>query len=298
MMTCSSTDRVTQPPPGAASRPTATEGELWFNGAAPCHAGAGKVFKILNMRVPVVGIPADRRILGPHPFHCVGEKYLRAVQAGAGALPFLLPVLGEELDLDAVLAHVDGLLFPGSPSNVEPHHYAGPASAPGTLHDPHRDATTLPLLRRAIERDVPVLCICRGFQELNVALGGTLHQKVQEVPGLRDHREDYGAPLEDQYAPVHELHLSPGSRLVDWAGGASVVRVNSLHQQGIDRLAPGLLAEAHAPDGLIEAVRLPGRRFVFGTQWHPEWRAMENPLSRALFGAFGEACRAAAAAKE
>jgi len=265
---------------------------------ARCHAGAGDVFKILNMRAPVVGIPADRRILGPHPFHCVGEKYLRAVREGAGALPFLLPVLGEELDLESVLGHVDGLLFPGSPSNVEPHHYAGSPSSPGTLHDPHRDATTLPLLRLAIERDVPVLCICRGFQELNVALGGTLHQKVQEMPGLRDHRENPQDPLEVQYAPVHDLHVVPGTRLAAWAEGNSPLRVNSLHQQGIQRLAPGLLAEAHAPDGLIEAVSLPGRRFVFGTQWHPEWRAMENPVSRALFGAFGEACRAAAAAKE
>ena len=250
------------------------------------------------MRAPVVGIPADRRILGPHPFHCVGEKYLRAVFEGAGALPFLLPVLGEELDLESVLAHVDGLLFTGSPSNVEPQHYAGTPSAPGTLHDPHRDATTLPLLRLAIERDVPVLCICRGFQELNVALGGTLHQKLQEVPGLLDHREDPEQPLEVQYGLAHDLQLVAGGQFAQWAEGALRLRVNSLHQQGIDRLAPALQAEAHAPDGVVEAVSVPGRRFVVGTQWHPEWRAMDNPFSRALFGAFGEACRAAAAAKE
>ena len=250
------------------------------------------------MRAPVVGIPADRRILGPHPFHCVGEKYLRAVVEGAGALPFLLPVLGEELDLESVLAHVDGLLFTGSPSNVEPQHYAGTPSAPGTLHDPHRDATTLPLLRLAIERDVPVLCICRGFQALNVALGGTLHQKLQEVPGLLDHREDPEQPLDVQYGLAHDLQLVPGGQFAQWAEGSLRLRVNSLHQQGIDRLAPTLRAEAHAPDGVVEAVSVPGRRFVVGTQWHPEWRAMENPFSCALFGAFGEACRAAAAAKE
>ncbi len=250
------------------------------------------------MRAPVVGIPADRRILGPHPFHCVGEKYLRAVFEGAGALPFLLPVLGDELDLESVLAHVDGLLFTGSPSNVEPQHYAGTPSTPGTLHDPHRDATTLPLLRLAIERDVPVLCICRGFQELNVALGGTLHQKLQEVPGLLDHREDYEQPLEVQYGLAHDLQLVPGGQFAQWAEGSLRLGVNSLHQQGIDRLAPALQAEAYAPDGVVEGVLVPGRRFVVGTQWHPEWRAMKNPFSRALFGAFGEACRAAAAAKE
>lgn len=250
------------------------------------------------MRAPVVGIPADRRWLGHHPFHCVGEKYLRAVHEAGGVTPFLIPVLGEELDLEAVLASVDGLLFTGSPSNVEPHHYAGAPSAPGTLHDAHRDATTLPLLRLAIARDVPVLCVCRGFQELNVALGGSLHQKVQEVPGLLDHREDLKAPLEVQYGPAHALQLSPGSRFLAWAAGADRLMVNSLHQQGIDRLGAGLLVEARAPDGLVEGVSLAGKRFVVGTQWHPEWQAMENPFSRALFGAFGEACRAAAGHKE
>lgn len=256
------------------------------------------MFNILNMSAPVVGIPADRRVFDGHPFHLVGEKYIRAVSDTAGCLPFLLPVLGDELDLEAVLARVDGLMFTGSHSNVEPHHYGGTPSLPGTLHDPHRDATTLPLLRLAIERDIPVLCICRGYQELNVAFGGSLHQLVHEVAPYADHREDKHAPLDIQYGPAHDLHLVPGGLFQQWAGGATTVRVNSLHQQGLARLAPGLEVEARAPDGLVEGVRMAGRKFVVGAQWHPEWKANDNPFSRALFGAFGEACRAAAGTKE
>ena len=106
-------------------------------------------------RKPLIGIPADRRILGLHPFHCVGEKYIRAIADAADAVPVLIPALGDEVDFDAVLAGVDGMLLTGSPSNVEPHHYAGTASDAGTLHDPHRDATTLPLIPRAIEAGMP-----------------------------------------------------------------------------------------------------------------------------------------------
>ena len=116
------------------------------------------------------------------------------------------------LDLDAILAGVDGMLFTGSPSNVEPHHYAGPRARPGTLHDPDRDATTLPLIPRVVA-GVPVFGICRGFQEMNVAYGGTLWQHVQEEPGMRDHREDKSEPLEVQYAPAHEVELAPGGLL-------------------------------------------------------------------------------------
>ena len=139
---------------------------------------------------PIIGIPADRRIVGLHPFHMVGEKYVRAILEGSGALPLLIPSLGEELGLDELLQRLDGILFTGSPSNVEPRHYDGTPSAPGTLHDPERDATTLPLIRKAVDAGVPVLGVCRGFQEMNVVFGGTLHQKVHEVPGYNDHRDD------------------------------------------------------------------------------------------------------------
>jgi len=241
---------------------------------------------------PLIGIPADRRILGPHPFHCVGEKYITAVAAAAGGVPVLVPSLGEEGSLEAILEHVDGILLTGSPSNVEPHRYAGPPSDPDTLHDPHRDATTLPLIPRVVASGMPLFAICRGFQEMNVAYGGTLWQKVHEVPGLADHREDKAAPLEVQYGPAHEIELVEGGELRRIAGAARVM-VNSIHAQGVHRLGDALEVEARAPDGLIEAFRVrnaPG--FSLAVQWHPEWQVMNNPFSRALFAAFGEAVRA------
>jgi len=240
---------------------------------------------------PLIGIPADRRIVGLHPFHMVGEKYARAVLTGAEGIPLLIPALAEELGLDELLTRLDGILFTGSPSNVEPRHYDGTPSAPGTLHDPERDATTLPLIRKAVQAGVPVLGICRGFQEMNVVFGGTLHQKVHEVPGYSDHRDDESQPLEVQYGPAHDVILEPGGLLRALADSERI-RVNSLHSQGVERLGSELEVEARAPDGLIEAFRV--RRaasFAVAVQWHPEWNAMSNPFSRALFAAFGAACR-------
>jgi putative glutamine amidotransferase len=245
----------------------------------------------MTNRRPTIGLPADRRMLGQHPFHAVGEKYIRAVLEGAGAIPLLIPALGAELDADELLECLDGILFTGSPSNVEPHHYEGSPSAAGTLHDPHRDATTLSLIPQAIERGVPVLGICRGFQEMNVALGGTLVQKLHEVPGYLDHRDDESAPLEVQYGPAHEVTLTPGGMLRALAG-TERIRVNSLHSQGIERLGRDLFVEARAPDGVVEAFRVQqAPRFAVAVQWHPEWQVMSNSFSRALFAAFGAASR-------
>jgi putative glutamine amidotransferase len=238
---------------------------------------------------PLIGIPTDRRIVGHHPFHMVGEKYARAVIDAAGAAPLLIPSLAEELRFEELIERLDGLLFTGSPSNVEPRHYDGPPSAPGTLHDPARDATTLPLIRHAVDSGVPVFGICRGFQEMNVAFGGTLHQKLHEVPGLLDHRDDESQPLEVQYGPAHDVTLEPGGLLRSLADDDRI-RVNSLHSQGIERLGPPLAVEARAPDGVIEAFRVrAAASFALAVQWHPEWNVMANPFSRALFAAFGKA---------
>ena len=240
---------------------------------------------------PLIGIPADRRMVGKHPFHMVGEKYARAVMVAAGAAPLLIPALAEELRFEELLERLDGLLFTGSPSNVEPHRYQGEPSAPGTLHDPARDATTLPLIRKAVAAGVPVFGICRGFQEMNVAFGGTLHQKLHEVPGNLDHRDDESQPLEVQYGPAHDVTLEPGGTLRALSG-TERVRVNSLHSQGIERLGDELEVEARAPDGVIEAFRVrAARAFALAVQWHPEWQVMNNPFSRALFAAFGQASR-------
>jgi putative glutamine amidotransferase len=247
---------------------------------------------------PLIGIPADRRMVGAHPFHMVGEKYARAVLDAAAAAPLLIPSLADELGFDELLQRLDGLLFTGSPSNVEPHLYEGAPSAPGTLHDPARDATTLPLIRKAVRAGVPVFGICRGFQEMNVAFGGTLHQRLHEVPGHLDHRDDGTQPLEVQYGPAHDVTLEPGGVLRSLAA-SDRIQVNSLHNQGIDRLGAELAVEARAPDGVIEAFRVrDAQRFALAVQWHPEWKVMGNPFSRALFAAFGQASRERASVKE
>jgi putative glutamine amidotransferase len=241
---------------------------------------------------PLIGISADRTMLGAHPSHVVGEKYIAAIVDGSQALAMLLPAFGARQSIDDVLATVDGLLLTGSYSNVEPHRYGGQPSAPGTLHDAARDATTLPLLRAAIAAGVPVLAICRGVQEMNVAFGGTLHQSVHAVAGLNDHRENKEDDLGVQYAPSHSIRLTQGGLLQRLAGGSNEARVNSLHGQGIERLGIGLTAEAIAPDGLIEAVSVnDARAFALGVQWHPEWKHTDDALSTAIFRAFGDACR-------
>lgn len=247
---------------------------------------------------PVIGVPADRRVLAPHPFHMVGEKYLTAVRDGAGGIPLMIPALGSSIEPDELLAHCDGLLLSGSPSNVEPHRYGGEPSREGTLHDAERDATTLPLIRRALETAVPLLALCRGFQELNVVLGGTLHQLVHEVPGYGNHKEDPEDPVEKQYGPAHYVTLVEGGLLRRLAG-KDRVQVNSLHSQAVARLAPGVTVEAVADDGLVEAFRVDtAEAFALAVQWHPEWKVTENELSMAIFRGFGDACRTRAAKRK
>lgn len=247
---------------------------------------------------PLIGVPADRRLLGHHYFHCVGEKYLHAVAVGADAVPVVIPSFGDSPNLEELLARFDGILLTGSVSNIEPHRYGGPASAPGTLHDPERDATTLPLIPRVVDAGMPLLAICRGFQEMNVAFGGTLWQRIHEVDGFDDHREDLEAPLDTQYGPAHEVELVPGSLLHRLCGGQSRIQVNSLHSQGVQTLGRGLEIEARAPDGIVEAFRVRNApAFAHAVQWHPEWKFQDNPFSRALFAAFGDAARQYAAAR-
>ena len=234
----------------------------------------------------IVGIVCDRHVVDDMPMHSVNDEYVTAIRDGAGALPLLIPSTDVALDPAAVLAAVDGLLFTGAPSNVAPRYYASTAR-PGTALDETRDATTLPLLRAAIDAGKPLLAICRGFQELNVALGGSLHQHLHEIPGRLDHREPQDAPREIEYRPAHTIHIAPDGLLAKLSGMREAM-VNSLHHQGIDRLASGLKVEAQAPDGQIEAVSLPGSpAFLLGVQWHPEWAFAGDPLSRAIFAGFG-----------
>ncbi len=255
--------------------------------------------------LPRVAVTTDLKMVGGHPTYTVTQKYVDPLLPLAGVLPLLLPSMGAELPLDAVLDSVDGLVFTGSPSNIEPHHYGQALRNPESLADPARDATTLPLIRAAIARGVPVFGICRGFQEINVALGGSLLQEVHNTPGFDDHREDEALDAAGQYGPAHRVQAVPGSVLAAIVG-SDAWEVNSLHGQGIQTLAPDLLAQAHAPDGLIEAyiyqpshrsARSPEPGFLLAVQWHPEWQAAHNPVSRAIYAAFGNACRQFAARK-
>lgn len=246
---------------------------------------------------PLIGLPSCSRIIDGMPYHTVGDKYLRAVAEAADGIPLTIPAFGDLLDLPDLVSRLDGLLLTGSPSNVEPGHYGAPASEAAEPHDPHRDATTLPLIRAAIDGGLPLLAICRGIQELNVALGGTLHARVHELPGRDDHRRPRHEDLDVQYGPRHEVKLSAGGAMARLAGGGSLM-VNSLHWQAIDRIAEDLSVEAVAPDGTIEAVAVrDAHAFALGVQWHPEYRPLDDAFSTRLFAAFGAAARARAASR-
>jgi putative glutamine amidotransferase len=236
----------------------------------------------------VVGIPACATIAIERLFHATPARYAEALVGGAGALPIMIPPMGETQL--AVLDRIDGLLVPGSPSNVHPSHYGTNESLTPDKHDPARDATTLPMIRAAVARGLPVLAICRGIQELNVALGGTLLQNIHDLPGRLDHRGNGDGSLEKAYGPKHTITVTGALAQIV---GADQIMVNSLHGQAIDRPGEGLVIEAYAEDGTIEAVYAPNSPgFVLGLQWHPEWRYAEHPASVAIFRAFSEACRA------
>jgi putative glutamine amidotransferase len=208
-------------------------------------------------------------------------------------MPLILPALGARTDMEAVLATADGIMLTGSSSNIQAILYGQEVLDPELPQDPARDATTLPLVRAAVKRGIPLLAICRGFQEMNVALGGTLHQAVQVLAGMLDHRDKPGDPLDIQYGPAHAVQLTPGGKLAQMLGSEREIMVNSLHSQGVDSLAPGLVVEATADDGLVEAYTVataPG--FTLAVQWHPEWRLSTNQDSMNIFKAFGQACRA------
>ncbi|NLP63797.1 gamma-glutamyl-gamma-aminobutyrate hydrolase family protein [Paraburkholderia sacchari] len=243
-------------------------------------------------RQPVVAIVADRIERQKHMAHAVLEGYVHALARVAGVLPVIVPAHADGIDPATLIASIDGLLLTGSPSNVAAERYGAAPLPACTLVDPDRDAVSLPLLPKMLEAGVPFLGICRGFQELNVAFGGTLERAVHDQPGRLDHREgDHDRPVEHWYEDRHAIDIVPGGQLAQFAGVATAL-VNSLHHQGVDRLGDGLRVEATAPDGLIEAISVDSaRQFTLGVQWHPEMRVDDSPLARAIFTAFGDACR-------
>ena len=253
---------------------------------------------------PVVLVPACQRELGDHPFHVAGKKYIDAVRL-AGCMPLVVPTVPVD-DIPALLDLADGVLLTGSPSNVHPSHFGEDVHDTSLPLDPDRDAWTLPLIREALARGLPLLGICRGFQEVNVALGGSLYQAVHEHPGHLDHRSDDTLPADEEYAhTAHTVRLVPGGVLERTLSGLAApilsaegdFLVNSLHGQGVRQLAPGVQVQAQAPDGIVEAFTWvpPGQPqpsgFNLCLQWHPEWQAASNPVSLQIFQAFGAACR-------
>jgi len=243
------------------------------------------------MSLPLVGLPADTYENSKLLFHSLGDKYARAIAEVSRCLPVMIPSLAEAMDLDALLDHFDGIVTTGAISNVHPPHYGAEPTAEHEPYDHNRDKLTLRLIKAVIERGIPLFCICRGYQELNVVLGGTLETELQRGEGRLDHRSRKVDDLDVKYGPVHPVAITPGG-LLEKILGKRETMVNSLHRQGVAKLAPGLQVEARAPDGVIEAVSVKGAHaFAFGTQWHPEYKAAMNPDSVKLFAAFGDAVR-------
>ncbi len=246
-------------------------------------------------RRPWVGVITDLKHIAPHRFHAAGEKYLQALTDAAGVVPVLLPLMSERIELRQWLSRLDGVFLTGAYSNVHPSHFGQTDEIPDTEHDEARDALSLGLIRAVLEAGKPLFGVCRGMQEMNVALGGVLHQNLHLTGRFQEHREDKTQPLAVQYGPAHEVALTRGGVL---AGITDCERmtVNSVHTQGVAELAPGLQVEARADDGLVEAFSVPtAEAFALGVQWHPEWDVLQHPQNRALFEAFGTACRASAA---
>ncbi|CAG4917027.1 gamma-glutamyl-gamma-aminobutyrate hydrolase family protein [Paraburkholderia saeva] len=245
-----------------------------------------------NPRRPVVAIVADRFERQKHATHAVLEGYVHALAQVAKVLPIIVPAHAEGVDAETLISSIDGFLLTGSPSNVAAERYDAPPLPVSTVIDPARDAVSLQLLPLILEAGLPFLGICRGFQELNVAFGGSLERAVHDQPGRLDHREgDHERPVERWYDDRHAIGIIPGGRLAKLSAQATVM-VNSLHHQGVDRLGEGLRVEAKAPDGLIEAISVESAtQFTLGVQWHPEMRVGDSPLAHAIFTAFGDACR-------
>lgn len=241
--------------------------------------------------LPLIGLPADTYEKDGLGFHSIGDKYVRAVAEVAKCIPVMIPNIADVLDMEALLARLDGIVITGATSNVHPPHYGAAESPDHEPYDHSRDATTLRLIKAVIARGMPLFCICRGFQELNVVMGGTLETEIQRKQGRLDHRAKPGS-VEDRYGLAHDINITEGGRLAQILGKTKT-RVNTVHRQGIGKLAPGLTIEATAPDGIIEAVSITGAKgFNIATQWHPEYRASENADSVKLFEAFGNAARA------
>ncbi len=248
--------------------------------------------------LPIVGILCDLEQIGPHPFHIAGNKYIQAVIDAAGCIPILIPAMAEQTHFEYLLTFIDGILLPGGYSMVDPLNYQKEEAIEGTKLDIDRDKTSFGLIKQATKNGVPILAICRGFQEMNVAFGGTLHQELHKKNIYQEHRENKSLSLNEQYADSHQVNLIPTGQLSKIINSPTM-KVNSLHTQGVDKLADNLAVEAMSEDGLCEAFSvINAKAFSMAVQWHPEWKVKNNKHNGELFAAFGTACKARQTARK
>ena len=249
------------------------------------------------MNQPIVAVSTDVRQFENYTWHAAPRQYLDAAITVAGVLPLLVPSFGERLDLEALIGRIDGILLTGSKTNIDPTLYGLEASEENGPYDRDRDATTIPLIRLALKHGVPLLAICRGLQEMNVALGGTLDSEIQEMDGRIDHRAPVSDDQDERFAIRQKVGIKPGSCL-EQVLKTDAIMVNSVHRQAVGQLGNGLQVEAMAEDGTIEAVSVAGSKaFAVGVQWHPEYWARSDDISARILRAFGDAARARAAAR-
>lgn len=248
---------------------------------------------------PLIGVSANamEALHRRHLVHATAERNIHSLLKMVDCIPVLLPPMGTAVDVAELVSRMDGFVLTGGRANVEPHHYDGPAFPPDEPIDPGRDALVLPLVRACIAAHVPVFGICRGIQEINVALGGSLHYRIHQLSGKNDHRRPQREDIstEEVFRLNHMVKLTPGG-LFQSLTGHDEMMVNSLHGQGVDRLGEGLVVEATSPDGVVEGLRYNDyTQFIVGVQWHAEWQPEKHALSRALYRAFGKAAQARAA---
>ncbi|MGB0960995.1 MAG: gamma-glutamyl-gamma-aminobutyrate hydrolase family protein [Halocynthiibacter sp.] len=249
------------------------------------------------MSRPMIGIIGNSYLINDqYPVHAGGIMNSEAISKVSGCMPLLVPSNPDFVTVDDLLDHFDGFLLTGGRPNVHPKHYGEePTEAHGEF-DEARDNLVLPLVQACVERGQPFFGICRGFQEVNVAMGGSLYPEIRDLPGRDNHRMPPDGTLEEKFELRHEVEFTQGGVFHDLMGAPKVM-TNTLHGQGIKRAGDQVMIDGHAPDGTPEALYIDGAKgFTLSVQWHPEWNAADDPVSRKLFTAFGDAARAWTAA--
>ena len=244
------------------------------------------------MTRPIVGIISNAHILDDsYPVQLAGTSNIEAVADVTNAMPVLFPALPAITDIDEICSRFDGILLTGARPNVHPSEYGEEATDAHGVFDLERDAVALPLIRACVEQGVPILGICRGFQEFNVAFGGSLYPEIRDLPGRMNHRMPPEGTIEEKFAMRHDVNLAPDGHFAK-IFGSQTVETNSLHGQGIKKAGDRIIVEGYATDGTPEAIRVrDASNFAYAVQWHPEWNAQHDSVSKPLFQAFGQAMR-------